>query len=83
MNDPFKEIMNAILVRKIMNKLLRLEKPITLETREVITVGPNYIKYNKKTIKALPKKMDIELLRGYALYLSKNKEEMRRIIGDV
>lgn len=75
--------MNAILVRKIINKLIRLEKPITLEIREIVFIGPDYIKYNKRIIKALPRKIDIELLRGYALYLSKNKEEMRRVIGDV
>lgn len=75
--------MNSILVRKIINKLIKLEKPISLEIREVVSIGPDYIKYNKGTIKALPRKINIEILRGYALYLLKNKEEMRRVIGDV
>ncbi len=80
--DPLKDIVNAVFIRKILHKLLSLKKPIRIEIKEISAIGPDYIKYSKKTIKEIPRKIDINLLKGYALYLSKNKEELKRIIGE-
>jgi len=80
--DPFKDILSSILIRKIINKLLLLKKPIEIEVKEISAIGPDYIKYSKKTIKEIPRKIDINLLKGYALYLSKNQEELKKILGE-
>ncbi|MEO0202202.1 MAG: hypothetical protein ABIL37_00555 [candidate division WOR-3 bacterium] len=81
--DPLKEIMNAILVRRILNKLLTLKRPIKIEIKEVEAIGPNYIKYSRKIIRGLPTEIDIDLLKRYAIYLANNNEEIKKELGDV
>ncbi len=80
--DPLKDIVNAIYVRRILHKLISLKKPIRIEIKEISAIGPDYIKYSRKVLKEIPRKIDISLLKGYALYLSKHKEELKRIIGE-
>ncbi|MEO0217720.1 MAG: hypothetical protein ABIL72_04205, partial [candidate division WOR-3 bacterium] len=76
-------IMNAILVRRILNKLLTLKRPIRIEIKEIEAVGLGYIKYSRKVINQIPTKIDLEILKGYALYLANNQDEMKKEIGDV